>query len=308
MNKMQKILVAPPSAEKIRKELEIHGHVRVDNYYWLNERENPKVTAYLNAENDYTQTMLAHTKPLQETLFKEIVGRIKQTDMTVPYFLNGYYYYVRYEEAKEYPIYCRKEGSLEANEEIMLNVNDLAEGHNYFKVSGLSVSPDNRYLAFGVDKVSRRIYTIHFKDLRTGEILTETIANTTGGAVWANNNKTIFYTLKDDSLRAYKVFKHQFGTSTLEDVEIYHEEDETYVAFAHKTKSRQYILISSHSTLSTEYRFLDADNPDGEFQVLQPRERDHEYNVYHYNDKFYIKTNWEAKNFRLVETSVHQTA
>ncbi len=306
--KMQKTIIAPPIAEKIRKELEVHGHIRVDNYYWLNERENPKVTAYLNAENDYTQTMLAHTKPLQETLFKEMVGRIKQTDMTVPYFLNGYYYYVRYEESKEYPIYCRKKDSLEAGEEIMLNVNELAEGHNYFKVSGLSVSPNNRYLAFGVDKVSRRIYTIHFKDLTTGETLTETIANTTGSAVWANNNKTIFYTVKDDSLRAYKVFKHQFGTSTLEDVEIYHEKDETYVAFAHKTKSHQYILISSHSSLSTEYRFLDANDPHGEFQIIQPREKDHEYQVYHYNDKFFIKTNWDAKNFRLMETSVLQTA
>ncbi|MEZ4884923.1 MAG: S9 family peptidase [Chitinophagales bacterium] len=304
---MQKTIIAPPIAEKIRKELEIHGHTRIDNYYWLNDRENPKVIDYLNAENDYKKSMLAHTKPLQKTLFEEMVGRIKQTDMTVPYFLNGYHYYVRYEQEKEYPIYCRKEGSLDASEQIMLNVNDLAEGHNYFNVTGLSVSPDNRYLAFGVDKVSRRIYTIHFKDLMTGEVLTETIANTTGSAVWANDNKTIFYTVKDESLRAYKVFKHQFGVTTLEDEEVYHETDETFVTFAYKTKSKQFILIGSHSTLSTEYRYLDANKPDGNFQLIQARERDHEYQVYHYKDKFYFKTNWNAKNFRLMETSILQT-
>ncbi len=305
---MQKTTIAPPIAEKIEKELRIHDHTRTDYYYWLNERENPKVIDYLNAENDYTQAMLNHTKPLQEELFKEIVGRIQQTDMTVPYFLNGYYYYVRYEEGKEYPVYCRKKGDLEAAEEIMLNVNELAEGHKYYKVRGLSISPDNRFLAFGVDMVSRRIYTIHFKDLETGEILAETIANTTGSAVWANDNQTIFYTAKDTALRAYKIFKHHFGTSNLEDEEVYHETDETFITFAYKSKSKQYILIGSYSTLSKEYRFLDANQPDGDFKIIQQRERKHEYSVYHYGDKFYILTNWEAENFRLMETSISHTS
>lgn len=305
---MQKTTIAPPIAEKIEKELRIHDHTRTDYYYWLNERENQKVIDYLNAENDYTKEMLNHTKPLQEELFEEIVGRIQQTDMTVPYFLNGYYYYVRYEEGKEYPIYCRKKGDLELEEEVMLNVNELAKGHEYYKVRGLSVSPDNRFLAFGVDMVSRRIYTIHFKNLETGEILVETIANTTGSVVWANDNQTIFYTAKDAALRAYKVFKHRFGTSSIEDEEVYHETDETFITFAYKSKSKQYILIGSHSTLSNEYRFLDANQPDGDFEVIQERERKHEYSVYHYGDKFYILTNWEAENFRLMETPIADTS
>ncbi len=304
---MQKILTAPPIAEKKRKELTVHGHTRIDNYYWLNERENPKVIDYLNAENAYMKAMMKHTESLQNELFTEIVGRIKQTDMTVPYLLNAYYYYVRYEEGKEYPIYCRKKGNLEADEEIMLNVNELAEGHSYFNVKGLSISPNNRYLAFGVDKLSRRIYTIHFKDLTTGEILKASIENTTGSAVWANDNETLFYTIQDNALRPYKIFKHHFGQAEIEDVEIYHEKDETYVAVAHKTKSRQYIFISAHSTLSTEYRFVDANKPHSDFQLLQGREREHEYDVDHYQDKFYIKTNWNAKNFRLMETSIQQT-
>ncbi len=298
----------PPVAEKKPKELTIHGDTRVDDYFWLRERENPEVIAYLEAENAYTDAMLEHTKPLQEKLYEEIVGRIKQTDESVPYFWNGYHYYTRFEEGKEYPIYCRKKGSMQADEEIMLDVNKMAEGYDYYQVVGLEVSPDNTWLAFGVDTVSRRKYTIYFKNLKTGEILDENIPLTTGGSAWANDNKTIFYSVKDpQTLRTYKIFRHTVGTNPEHDQMVWHEADETFSTGVYKTKSQDYIMIGSWSTLSTEYRFLDASDPNGDFRIVQPRERDHEYSVDHYGDHFYIVTNWKAKNFRLMKTPVERT-
>ncbi len=298
----------PPVAEKKPKELTIHGDTRVDDYFWLRERENPEVIAYLEAENAYTEAMLEHTKPLQEKLYEEIVGRIKQTDESVPYFWNGYHYYTRFEEGKEYPIYCRKKGSMQADEEIMLDVNKMAEGYDYYQVVGLEVSPDNTWLAFGVDTVSRRKYTIYFKNLKTGEILDENIPLTTGGSAWANDNKTIFYSVKDpQTLRTYKIFRHTVGTNPEHDQMVWHEADETFSTGVYKTKSQDYIMIGSWSTLSTEYRFLDASDPNGDFRIVQPRERDHEYSVDHYGDHFYIVTNWKAKNFRLMKTPVERT-
>ncbi|MFW6226536.1 MAG: oligopeptidase B, partial [Bacteroidota bacterium] len=186
-----------PIAKKVNKELSIHNHTRIDPYYWLNERENPEVIEYLEAENKYTEMVMKDTEQLQEKLYDEIVGRIKQDDSSVPYKDNGYYYYTRYETGKEYPIYCRKKETLEANEEILLNGNEMAEGHDYFQIGGLSISPDNKMMAYGVDTVSRRLYTIYFKNLETGEILEHTINNTTGGCSWANDNQTVFYTLKN---------------------------------------------------------------------------------------------------------------
>ncbi|MFQ6092166.1 MAG: S9 family peptidase [bacterium] len=298
----------PPKAEKIKKELTIHGHTRIDYYYWFNERENPKVIEYLQAENEYTNGVMKHTEKLQEKLYNEIVGRIKQTDMSVPYKSNGYFYYRRYEEGKEYPIYARKKGSLEADEEIMLDVPKMAEGYAFYHVAGRSVSENNKFLAFGVDTVSRRQYTIHFKNLETGEILEDEIPNTTGSATWANDNKTVFYATKDSTLRPHKIMKHVLGTDTSEDVEVFHEADNTFSTYVYKSKSRKYIFIGSYHTLATEIRFLDADNPDGEFKVINPRERDHEYSVAHFEDKFYIVTNWEAKNFRVMETDVRRTS
>ena len=177
----------PPVAQKIPHELSNHGITRIDNYYWLNDRENPEVIKYLKAENDYTSAMMKDTEKLQEKLYAEIVGRIKQTDESVPYFLNEYYYYTRYEEGKEYPVYCRKKGSLEAEEEILLNVNEMSEGHEYYHVAGISVSPDNKMIAYGVDTVSRRFYTIYFKELNTGKVLENTIANTPGSASWTRS-------------------------------------------------------------------------------------------------------------------------
>lgn len=300
---------APPRAEKIKKELTIHNHTRVDNYYWLKQRDNPKVIAYLKAENDYLNTLLKHTEELREKLFKEIVGRIKQDDSSVPFKHNGYYYYTRFEEKDEYPIHCRKKGNLEAKEEIMLDVNEMAKGHAYYQVRGVQVSPDNTMAAYGVDTVSRRKYTIHFKNLVTGEILSDEIPNTTGSTAWANDNKTVFYTRRDpQTLRAYKIFKHRLGTPVSEDKEIYHEVDETFITYVYRSKSREYIMIRCDHTLSNEYRCLDADNPDGEFKIIQPRERDHEYHVEHFKDKFYIRTNLNAKNFRLMETPVDKSS
>ncbi len=299
----EKTDIPTPVANKIPKELSIHGDTRIDNYYWLNERENPEVIAYLTAENEYKDQMLAHTKEFQEKLFQEMKGRIKEEDQSVPYRDNGYFYITRYEQGQEYPIYSRKKGSLEAKEEIMLNVNEMAKPYDYYNVAGLSVSPDNKLLAFGEDTLSRRIYTIKFKNLETGEMLSDVIPGAQAGFAWANDNKTIFYTLKDmQTLRGYKVMKHKLGTPASQDAEIFNETDETYNAFVYRTKSDKYIIIGSSTTLAQEYRILEADKPDGKFRIFQPRERKLEHTIDHYGNKFYIRTNLDAKNFRLMET------
>ena len=298
----------PPSAAKKPKELTQHGHTRIDPYYWLRERDNPEVIAYLEAENAYREAVMKSTEPLQEKLFEEMVGRIKQDDASVPYLENGYYYYTRYEEGKEYPIYCRKKGSLEAEEEILADVNELARGHDYYHVGGLSVSPDNRFLAIGIDTVSRRKYTLRIKDLVSGKMLPEEIPVTTGGATWASDSKTLFYTKKDDlTLRSKAIYRHQRGTDAAGDELVYEEEDETFSTYVYKTKSRQYIMIGSSSTLTNEYRYLPADAPAGEFKVIQPRVRGLEYSVSHYGDHFYILTNLDAVNFRLMRTPLRNT-
>jgi oligopeptidase B len=301
--------IKPPVAKIVPKELTAHGHTRVDNYYWLNQRENPEVMAYLEAENAYKDAVMAHTKNLQEKLFQEIVGRIKQTDMSVPYKDQGYFHYTRYEEGGEYPIYCRKKESLDAEEEIVLNVDEMARGHDYYSVAGYSTSSDNNLIAYGVDTVSRRLYTLYFMDLATGQLFDEQIPNTSGRAAWANDNKTVFYMLKDTTtLRSYKVMKHAIGTPVSEDKEIYVEDDETFSTTVYKTKSKKYMIIASSQTLSSESRFLDADNPDGQFQIIQPREKDHEYYADHFQDKFFIRTNWNANNFKLMATPVGKTS
>ena len=300
--------IKPPVVKIIPKELTAHQHTRIDNYYWLNQRDNPEVIAYLEAENTYKEAVMIHTGDFQEKLFDEIVGRIKKTDMSVPYKDQGYYQYTRYEEGGEYPIYCRKKGSLDAEEEVVLNVDEMAKGHDYYSVAGYSTSSSNNLIAYGVDTVSRRLYTLYFMDLTTRKLFDEQIPKTSGRAAWANDNKTVFYMLKDTTtLRSYKVMKHVLGTPVSEDKEIYDEKDDTFSTYVYKTKSKKYMIIASAQTLSSEYRFLDADNTDGKFQIIQPREKDHEYDVDHFQDKFYIKTNWNAKNFRLMETPVDKT-
>jgi oligopeptidase B len=297
-----------PVAEKIKKELVNNGHVRIDNYFWLNDRDNPKVLQYLKDENRYTDYVMKDTRKLQEKIYKEIVGRIKQTDMSVPFFENGYYYYTRYEDGKEYPVYCRKKENLDNAEEVLLDVNEMAEGHEYYHVAGYTISLDNNLMAFGVDTFSRRIYTIYFKDLTTGRILDDRLINTTGTVAWANDNSTIFYTLRDlQTLRSYKVLRHRLGSDQSADKTVYEEGDDTYNADVYKTKSRKYIVISLSSTLSDEYRFADADSPEADFKLFHPREKELKYDIDHFEDKFYIRTNLDAINFRLMETPADKT-
>lgn len=299
--------IKPPVAEKIAKELSIHGDTRIDNYYWMNDREDPKVLAWLNAENAYLDTMMSSEKKLREKLFDEMKSRIKETDMSVPYLKNGYYYYTRFEEGKEYPVYCRKKGSLEAAEQVILNVNELAAGHAYCHVGGLSVSPDAALLSYAIDTVSRRRYTIHIKNLETNELLPDVIKETTAATTWAGDNKTLFYTRKDTvTLRADRIMRHTLGAST--DKEVYHEADETFDVSVSKTKSGKYIVINSESTLSSESLILDAAKPNEAFRIFQPREKDMLYHIDHRGDKFYVVTNWDALNFRLMESSLDKTS
>ncbi len=308
ITKMKKDIQVPV-AKKINKELTQHGDTRIDPYYWLNERTSPEVIDYLMAENAYTKKMLEHTEALQETIYQEIVGRIKKDDTSVPYRRNGYFYQTQYQEENEYPVYVRKPATDSAKEEVMLNVNELAKDFGYYATGGLNVSPDNQILAYGEDTLSRRIYTIRFKNLKTGEMLEDHIPNTTGSVTWAADNKTVFYSVKDDALRSYKIFKHKLGTDAAQDTEIYHEADETFRTFVYKTTSQKYLVIGSFATLTNEYRILETDNPDGEFRIFQPRDRagNLEYSFDHKNDKFYIVTNYKAKNFRLMETDIKNT-
>ncbi len=297
--------VDPPVAKVEPVELTTHGHVRIDPYYWLRERDNPDVLAYLEAENAYTDAVMAHTKDLEDALFEEMKGRLKQDDASVPYRQDGYYYYTRFEEGQEYPVYCRKQGSLEADEQVMLDVNALAEGHDFFNVRGLEVSADGNLLAFAADTVGRRIYTLRFKNLATGQVLPVEIPVVTGNVAWANDNRTVFYTRQDPvTLRWHRIYRHRLGTDPAADALVYEETDETFSSFVFKTKSKRYLMIGSRQTLSDEYRFLDADDPGGSFQVVQPRQKNHEYGVDHYGDHFYIRTNDAAQNFRLMKTPV----
>ena len=296
--------IQPPIAKIIPKTLEKFGDERIDNYFWLNDRENPEVIDYLNKENAYYKKMTAHTKAFQKELFEEMKSRIKEDDESVPYLYNGYYYITRFETGKNYPIYSRKKESLAAKEEILFDCNKLARGKSYFQLGGLSISPDNKLAVFSIDIVGRRIYDIQVKDLETGKILSDKIEKVSGNAVWANDNKTIFYSSQDETtLRSDKIFKHKLGSNQADDVLVYFEKDETYNVEVAKSKSRKYLAIESSSTLTTEYQILEADNPDGKFRVFQKRIRGLEYSINHYGDSFYIMTNADkATNFKLMKT------
>ena len=374
--------IPAPRARVSPVRLEKHGVVRTDDYHWLRERGDPAVTAHLEAENAYTQAVMAPTEALQETLFAEIKGRIKQTDMSVPYREGDYFYYTRYEDGREYPIHCRRPADAAApgdapaapdpapadvpapadsvradasaladpepvdsvradtsaladpepahsvpvdagaradvpsppaiplpdGEEILLDVNALAEGHDFCQVSALEVSPDGRLLAYAIDVEGRRIHTIRVKDLSTGALLGDELAGVTSNLVWANDNRTLFYTRQHpDTLRWHEVWRHALGTAQADDVLVYQETDETFNCEVGKTRSKRYLLIASAQTVSTEYRFLDADRPAGAFDVFWPRARDHEYDVDHYRGRFYVRTNHGARNFRLMETAAAGT-
>ncbi|MBC7747410.1 MAG: S9 family peptidase [Methylotenera sp.] len=302
--------IPTPIANLIPKTLEKHGEKRLDNYFWLNDRENPEVIDYLNQENTYYDAMTSDTKGFQKELYEEMKARIKEDDQSVPYLYNGYYYITRFETGKDYPIYSRKKGSLAATEEILFNCNEMAEGHSYFQLGGLSISPDNKFVSFGTDIMGRRIYTIQIKNLETGELFSEKIENATGSSVWANDNKTIFYTRQDEvTLRSDKVFKHKLATDAADDVLVFNEKDDTFNVSVGKEKSKKYIVIASGSTLTTEYRTLNSDMPDGEFKVFQPRVRGLEYSISHFGDSFYIITNKDkATNFKLMKTPENATA
>ncbi len=304
-----KTIVNVPQAKPIDKELSIHNDTRVDSYFWLNDREDENVLDYLKEENAFFEESTAHTKDFQKDLFEEMKARIKEDESSVPYKHNGYWYITRYEKGSNYPIYTRKKESLDAKEEILLDCNIEAEGHDYFNVRGLAISPDNTLLSYGLDTVSRREYVIKIKNLVTGEYFEESIINTTGSSTWANDNKTFFYTLKDkETLRSYKICRHTIGTSSTEDVDVYEEKDDTFDVFVYKTKSRKYICIGSSSTLTSEYRFINANEPETEFKIFQERIRGLEYGMAHYDGHFYVLTNADnATNFKLMKTKEDAT-
>lgn len=302
--------IKAPLAKIIPTTLEKHGDIRIDNYFWLNDRENPEVIEYLNKENDYYNTVTADSKEFQKELFKEMKSRIKEDDESVPYLYKGYYYITRFEKGNDYPIYSRKKGSLDAKEEIMFNCNEMAKGQKYFQLSGISISMNNQYATFALDTVGRRIYNLQVKDLATGKILSDKILNTSGNSTWANDNKTIFYTKQDPkTLRSDKVYKHKLGTDASNDELVYFEEDDTFNVSVSKEKSRKYIVIEASSTLTTESRILLADDPDSQFKIFQKRVRGVEYSISHYGDSFYVLTNMDkAINFKLMKTPETKTS
>ena len=315
---MQKSTI--PKATKKPYEMTEHGNTRIDNYYWMRltddqksakkyDNQTTEVVEYIEDENSYLESNLSHTKNFQNDLFEEIVGRIEKDDESVPYFDNGYFYYSRYESGKEYAIHCRKKGSLDGQEEILLDENILADGFDYFAIGGRRVSPDNKWLAYGVDTLSRRIYEIHFKNLETGEVLETTIPNSSYGVAWANDNKTVFYTSKNEiTLLGEKIWRHKMGSKSSNDKLIYFEKDDTFYTGVYKSKSGKFIIIYHQSTLVSDYQILNADSPDGSFKKFTKRGTEHEYSIDHYNDKFYIITNWKAKNNRLMETPDKRTS
>ncbi|HET8838513.1 MAG TPA: S9 family peptidase [Flavobacteriaceae bacterium] len=305
-----KNLKIPPIAKKNPVPLEKHGDLRIDNYYWLKDRENPEVIDYLNRENAYNDQMTAHTKKFQEDLFLEMKARIKENDESVPYKYNGYWYFVKYETGKNYPLYFRKKETLDAEEELLFDCNEMAQGHSYFHLAGINISEDNQLVSFGLDTVGRRNYVLQVKNLATREIFPMKIENTTGGSTWASDNKTLFYTRKnEETLRSDKIFKHVLGTSPEDDALIYFEENETFHIHIYKSKSKKYLIIGAHSTVSDEFSILEANDPSGLFRVFQPRKRGLEYAISHYENHFYILTNQNgATNFKMMQTPVQETS
>lgn len=298
-----------PFCQKKPHNLEKHGDVRIDNYYWLNDRENPEVINYLEQENAYTKSKMQHTEAFQEELYNEIVARLDKNEASVPYFMDGYYYYQKYTEGGQYPVFCRKEKNLNAKEQVLIDQNELAEGQAYCAIAKISVCPNDQILAYSVDYVSRRLHTIYFKNLETGEILKEEIPDTSGGFAWASDGQTIFYTQKDaQTLRSCKVYKHKLGTPISEDELVFHEQDETFICSVYASKSKDFIIIGSYSTVSTEYQILPSDNPNGAFKIFEPRARDHEYAIHHGPHGFYVVSNWNAKNFKVYTCNEENTS
>lgn len=294
---------SPPVAEKHPQTFILHEDERVDNYFWMRCSDR-KVTTYLEAENDYTNLMMEHTEALQATLYDEMLARIKETDLSVPYRKGDFYYYSRTEEAKAYPIYCRKQGSLDAPEVVLLDQNVLAQGHDFFQIGVLQVSPNHQVLAYSVDTSGRERYTLYFQDIKTQELYKESVADTSYSLAWGNDSKTVFYTRVNDADRPFKLFRHTLGSSPTEDILVYHEPDEAYFLDVGKTRSEAYILLSLGSKVTSEVHYLDAEIPTSSFQIIHPRQQGMEYEVEHHGNHFYIVTNDEATNFKLIKTSV----
>jgi len=305
--------IETPIAEKIKHIREIHGDIVEDPYYWMIDffkkgKNSEKVVDYLNSENLYTESVMKDTELFRDNLFHEMKSRIKEKDESVPVFKNGYFYYSRTEEGKQYFKYCRKKESLDATEEILLDVDKLAEGHTYYSVSGFNISPDNTKMIYGVDTISRRQYGLFLKDLSTGKTYDLRIENTTGSAVWANDNKTIFYTSKNkETLLTEKIFRHSVGTDSSEDILVYDEKDNSNYIGVGKSKNKKFIMIYSSSTTSSEVRYLESNDPFGEFKVFQPRIKNVLYDIIPLEDKFLILTNKDALNFKIVETPIDKT-
>ena len=297
----------PPIATKHPHELVTHGDKRIDNYYWLRQQDNPEVIDYLKAENDYTEEKMQHTKELQKSLYDEILSRIKETDLSVPYRLQDYYYYFRTEEGQAYSIFCRKYKNLDAKEEILLDQNELAEGKEFFSLGVASVSPNQQILAYSTDTTGAEQYTLVFLDLSTRSLYSETIPNTYYSFAWGNDNQTVFYTKVDDANRPYQLWRHTLNSDPSKDVLVYQEDDEAYYLGIGKTRSRAYILLELGSKITSECHYLDANNPRGEFKLFQPRQTGVEYSIEHHSDRFYIVTNEDAINFKLMSTPVNST-
>ena len=299
--------LVPPKADQRPYQHKIHNDIRVDEYFWLKEKANPEVIDYLERENDYYLKSTAHTIDFQEDLFEEMKARIKEDDSSVPYFYNGYWYISRFESGKEYSIYIRKKASLDAEEEVIFDCNEMAEGHQYFRLVGITISPDNTKAAFSIDTISRRLYTTKVKNLITGKYLSTSIKNTTGGVVWARDNKTLFYTKKDtETLRSQAIFKHNIISNQSELV--YEEKDDTFSVYVMDSKSEDYIFISSYSSLTTEFQYIKSNEPSDKFKYIQKRQRGLEYSISHFGDYFYIFTNADdALNYKIMRTPVSST-
>ncbi len=303
-----RVSAAPPAAKIAPKTRTLHGETRTDDYFWLRDRNDPDTIPYLEAENRYTAAMMKHTEELQAKLYQEILGRIKETDLSVPEKIDDYYYYSRTEEGLQYPILCRKKGSLNGEEEVLLDENALAAGHKYFRVGASKPSPDHKLLAYSSDTDGSETYTLFVKDLRTGQLLKDRIPNTYYGLEWANDNATLFYTTLDPAKRPYRLHRHKLGTDPQQDDLIYQENDEMFYLQVSKTRSRRFLLLSLDSKTTSEVRYLEADRPAGEFRMIHPRRQDMEYAVEHHGDRFFIVTNENAKNFKLMEAPVARPA
>ena len=296
----------PPFPKKKPKNLKKFDSIRVDNYYWLKNRNDPDVIEYLKKENDYYEKKTSHTKEFQDKIFKEIKNRIKEDDKSVPYFLNGYWYITKFKKDKDYPIYVRKKETLDSKEQILFDCNFLAKNYDFFNLSNIKISPDNKLAAYSIDTVSRRLYTIKIKNLETGEFLNDCIDNTSGNFAWGNDNTTLFYTNRDsETLRNDKIYKHILGTNSKDDELVFHEKDNTFYTNVSKSKSNKFIVISSYSTLTSEFQFLNADTPHDDFKLFSKRKRGLEYSINHFENYFYIITNTDnSKNYKLMKTSV----